>query len=75
MTNGKHRRDTDGDLRGDAGNLAVSSEGLGGDSAVITLGMSTLSVELDPNEFTTTSCWIGICDLMDDNSRSEIPTF
>jgi hypothetical protein len=75
VTNGKHSRDTDGDLRGDAGNPAVSSgEGLGGDS----LGVSTLwatSVELDPNEFTTASCWIGICGVMDNESRSEIPTF
>lgn len=77
VTNGKHSRDTDGDLRGDAGNLAVSSgEGLGSDSTVIpSLGMSALSVELDSNELTTTSCWIGICDLMVNNSRSEIPTF
>jgi len=76
VTNGKHSLDTDGDLRGDIGDLAVSSgEGLGGDSRVILLGVGSLSLELDPNEFATTSCWIGICGFMDNTSRSEIPTF
>jgi hypothetical protein len=81
VTKGKHSRDTDGDLRATAGDLAESSGGavLGNSMAVPSLdvGASTLfvtSVELERNE-SMTSCWAGICGLMDDDLRSEIPTF